>query len=93
MLGSIIECFITIQAPKVNSATLRVFSWAEPCHTQNFYLKNEDDIKNEDDKKNEDNQKNEDKLILRTYSKKKTTQKMSTASKVLPEKNVDDFSP
>ena len=54
-----------------NSATLRLFSLAEQCHTQNFYLrcfKNEDDLKNEenlqseDDLKNEDSIKNEDDL-------------------------------
>ena len=43
-----------------NSATLRPFSLAEQCHTQNLYLKNEDDLKNEDNLKNEDHLKNED---------------------------------
>ena len=38
MLGSIVECFKTIQAPKMSSATLKLFSLAEQCHTQNFYL-------------------------------------------------------
>ena len=39
MLGSIVECFITIQAQKMSSATLRLFSLAEQCHTQNFNLR------------------------------------------------------
>ena len=38
-MGSIVECSITIQAQKMNSATLRLFSLAEQCHTQNSYLR------------------------------------------------------
>ena len=38
-------------------ATLRFLRLAEQCHTQNFYLKNENDLKNEDDIKNEDDLK------------------------------------
>ena len=39
MLGSIVECSITAQAQKMNSATLRLFSLAKQCPTQNFSLR------------------------------------------------------
>ena len=39
MLGSIVECSITIQAQKMNKATLRLFSLAEQYHTQNLYVR------------------------------------------------------
>ena len=53
----------------MNSATFRPFSLAEHCHTQNFYLKNEDDFKNENNLKNKDNIKNEEDLKMKTTSK------------------------
>ena len=31
-----LECSVTIKAQKMSSATLRLFSLAEQCHTQNF---------------------------------------------------------
>ena len=39
LLGSIVECSITIQAQKISNVTLRPFSLAEQCHTQSFYLR------------------------------------------------------
>ena len=34
-----VECSITIQAQKMNKATLRLFSLDEQCHTQKSYLR------------------------------------------------------
>ena len=39
MDGLTLVMSITIQAKKINNATLRLFSLAEQCHTQNCYLR------------------------------------------------------